>query len=185
MNVLSIDVEMIGDEKPKPGRVQIRSRSDNPIGRETRELPGDISQYVDRIGNYQQNRVPGVLRELGDDISEKGHVPLEQVQPRLTCDLPRTSSDDAEIGSGGDGVIDRGDDLSSGEKGSGVLEVEHFATEFIGLGVDEDELVDEVLGKDGLGNGHADIAGADDGDLGVALGWGRWGGFLDGLEEGL
>ncbi|TKY49708.1 hypothetical protein E2542_SST27151 [Spatholobus suberectus] len=45
-----------------------------------------------------------------------------------------------------------------------------------GSEVDEDELVDEVLGGDGLGNGHSDIVGNDDGDLVVALCERGWGG---------
>ncbi|KAI9112597.1 hypothetical protein K1719_016520 [Acacia pycnantha] len=41
------------------------------------------------------------------------------------------------------------------------------------------------LGEDGLGNGHADVAGADDGDLDVALCGRRRSGVEKGLQEGL
>ena len=103
-------------------------------------------------------------------MRKQSHVPLQQVQPGLSGDLSSAGSDDADVGSGSDGVVDGGDDLGTGEEGGGVLEVEHFATELVGFGIDEGELVGEVLGEDGLGNSHPDVASADDGDLGVALG---------------
>ena len=42
--------------------------------------------------------------------------------------------------------------------------------ELVGFVINKDELVGEVLGEDGLGNGHAHITGANDGDLIMALG---------------
>ncbi|KAF1872386.1 hypothetical protein Lal_00016684 [Lupinus albus] len=81
-------------------------------------------------------------------------------------------------------------DLSTGEEGGGVLEVKHFAAELVGLGVNEDELVGEVLSENGLSNSHSDVAGADDGDLEVAFGGGRRSGVGNGnwekvmMEEG-
>lgn len=56
--------------------------------------------------------------------------------------IPLSGSDDAEIGSDGDGVVDGGVDFGVGEEGNGVLEVEHLAAKLVGLGVDEDELID-------------------------------------------
>ena len=76
-------------------------------------------------------------------------------------------------------------DLGAGEEGGGVLEVKHLAAELVGVGVDEDELVGEVLSEDGLRYGHSHVAGADDGDLVVALGRGGRGGVVYGPEEGL
>lgn len=185
LDVLSVDIEMIGDEEAEPGGVEIGTRPDDPVGGEARELPGDEGQDVDGVGDDQQDGVRGVAGEVGDDAAEEGEVPLEQVEPGLAGDLAGSGGDDAEVGSGGDGVVDGGVDLGAGEEGGGVLEVEHLAAELVGLGVDEDELVGEVLGEDGLGDGHADIAGADDRDFGVALGRGRRCGAVDGLEEGL
>lgn len=50
-----------------------------------------------------------------------------------------------------------------------MLEVEHLATELVCLSIDESQLVNQVLGEDGLSYGHTDIAGANDGDFSVAL----------------
>jgi hypothetical protein len=55
---------------------------------------------------------------------------------------PISDSDDAEIGFDGDGVVDGGVDFGVGEEGNGVLGVEHLTTKLVGLGVDEDELID-------------------------------------------
>lgn len=110
---------------------------------------------------------------------------MQQVHPGLAGVLPGAGGDYAEVGGGGDGVVVRGEDVGAGEEGGGVLEVEHLAARLVGVGVDEGELVGEVLGEDGLGYGHADVAGSDDGDLG-GFGWGgRRGDFLGWFEEGL
>jgi len=57
-----------------------------------------------------------------------------------------------------------------GEKGGSAMEVKHLATELMGLGVYEGQLVGEVLGEDGLDDGHADVANPDDSDLGMVPG---------------
>lgn len=176
---------MVGNEETKPGRVEIGTRPDNPIGGKPGELPGDVGQHIDRIGDDEQNGVRRVVGERGDDVAEESDVPLQQVQPGLALDLAGPGGDNAEVGPGRHGVVDGGVDLGAGEEGGGVLEIEHLAAELVGLGVDEGELIGEVLGEDGLGDGHADVAGADDGDLGPAVGGGREGGAVDGLEEGL
>lgn len=117
-------------------------------------------------------------------MPEKGHVSLQQIQPALFGILAGAGGDDAQIGVGGVGVVEGGVDLGPGEEGGGVLEVEHLAPELVFIGVDEGELVGEVLGEDGLGDGHADVSDADDGDLGGAFGGGQRGSAGDGGEEG-
>jgi hypothetical protein len=61
----------------------------------------------------------------------------EEPKPRRVEDL---------AGPGSDGVVDGGVDFGVGEEGNSVLEVEHLAPKLVGLGVDEDELIGEVLG---------------------------------------
>jgi hypothetical protein len=62
-------------------------------------------------------------------------------------DLAGPDSDDAEIGSNDDGVVDGCVDFGVGEEGNGVLEVEHLTAKLVRLGVNEDELIGEVLGE--------------------------------------
>lgn len=123
--------------------------------------------------------------ERGYDVLEEGDVSLKKVKPGLAGDLACAGGDDAEIGADSDRVVYRGVDRYAGEEGGGVLEIEHLAAKLIGLVVDDNELVCEVLSEDGLGNRHSDISGADDGDLVVALGGRGRGRVLYGLEEGL
>lgn len=176
---------MVGDQESESGRVEIRARSDDPVGGEAGELPGNVGEDINRVGDDEQDGIGRVVGEAWDDVGEERQVPLEQVEAGLAGDLAGAGGDDAEIGSGGDGVVDGGEDAGAGEEGGGVLEIEHLAAELVRLGVEEGELVREVLGEDGLCDGHADIAGAYDGDLGVAVGGRRRSGLEDGLEEGV
>lgn len=118
-------------------------------------------------------------------MAEEVDVSLEQVEPGLAGDLACSGGDDAEIGADGDFVVDGGVDPDAREESGGVLEVEHLAAELVGLLVDDDELVGEVLGEDGLCNGHSHVSGADHRDLVVSLRGRRRGRVHYGLEEGL
>jgi hypothetical protein len=74
----------------------------------------------------------------------------EEPKPGQVEDLAGPGSDDAEIGSDGDGVVDGGVDFGVGVEGNGVLKVEHLVAKLVGLGVDEDELIGEVLGENNV-----------------------------------
>lgn len=164
---------MICDQEPEPRGVKISTRSKNPIHRKTRELPSDVGQDIDRVRDDKQDRIGRRLSERRNDMAEESDVPLKQVKPRLSRVLPSAGGDDAEIGSGRDAVVNGGGDFGAGEESGGVLEVEHLASELVGLGVDEGDLVGDVLSEDGLSDGHADVSDADDGDFGTAVGGDR------------
>ena len=51
-----------------------------------------------------------------------------------------------------------------------MLEIEHLVAELVGIGVDKDELVGEVLSEDGMRDSHSHDADTHHGDLVVALG---------------
>jgi hypothetical protein len=93
----------------------------------------------------------------------------EEPKPRQVEDPAGPGSDDAEIGSDGDGVVDGGMDFGVGEEGNSVLEVEHLASKLVRLGVDEDELIGEVLGEndDVAGDGGKKSSGGE----GEGRGW--------------
>jgi hypothetical protein len=90
----------------------------------------------------------------------------EEPKPGRVEDLASPVGDDAEIGSDGD---DGGVDFGVGEEGNSVLEVEHLAPKLVGLGVDEDELIGEVLGEndDVAGDGGKKGSGGE----GEGRGW--------------
>ena len=107
---------MICDQEPEPRRVEISTRSKNPIHRKTRELPSDVGQDIDRVRDDEQDRIGRRLSERRDDVAEESDVPLEQIEPRLSRVLPSAGGDDAEIGSGGDTVINEAVILVRGRK---------------------------------------------------------------------
>ena len=78
--VLSVEVEMIGDEETKAGRVQVGAGADDAVGGETREFPSDVGENVDGVGNEEENGVGGVTDERRNDGAEEGEVPLEEVE---------------------------------------------------------------------------------------------------------
>nr|GMD23614.1 LEAF RUST 10 DISEASE-RESISTANCE LOCUS RECEPTOR-LIKE PROTEIN KINASE-like 2.3 [Ipomoea batatas] len=82
-------------------------------------------------------------------------------------------------------LIHGGVDLRAREKGGGVLEIQYFSAELIGLGVDKGQLVGEILRENRLRYSHADVSDADDGDFGVTLVPRRRRRILYGLEGGL
>lgn len=176
---------MICDQEPEPRGIKISTRSENPVHRKTREFPGDVGQDIHGVRDDKQDRVGRGLSEGRDDVAEESDVPLEEVEPGLSGVLPSAGGDDAEIGSGGDFVVDGGGDSGAGEESGGVLEIEHLASELVGLGVDEGDLVGDVLGEDGLSDGHADVSDSDDGDLCAAVGGDGRVGVLDRFEKGV
>ncbi|KAG2380490.1 uncharacterized protein HKW66_Vig0172690 [Vigna angularis] len=133
----------------------------------------------------EESGVGGVTNKRVYEGAGEGKVPLEQVEAGLTGDLACAGGYDEEIRAGSDRRVSGGVDLGVGEESGGMLEVKHLAAELVGVGIDEDKLINEVLGEDGLSDGHSDVTNADDGDLGVLLGCRGRGSIGDGLEEGL
>lgn len=181
---MSINVEMIGNQEPKPRRIQVRTRPDNPVRREPGQSPRHVGQHVDRVRNHQQYAIRRVLGQWRHDVLEYRHVPLQQIKTALAGVLPGPGGDDAEVGAGGGGVVGGGGDLGAGEEGGGMLEVQHLASELLFSGVEESELVGEVLGEDGLSDGHSDVADAHHRYLGGAFGRRRRCSAGDAGEEG-
>ena len=183
MDVLSVDVEVVGDEEAEAGGVEIGAGADDAVGGEAGELPGDVGEDVDGVGDDHEDGIAGVAREGRDDLAEECDVAVDEVQAGLAGDLAGAGGDDAEVGAGRHGVVDGGVDLGAGEEGGGVLQVQHLAAELVGLGVHKDQLVRQVLRQDRLRYGHPHVAGADHGDLRVSLRGGRRGCALDGPEK--
>ena len=128
---------MIGDQEPEPRRIEIRPGPDNPIGREPRQFPGNISQDINRVRNNEQNSIRGVLNKRRNDLPEEIDIPVKKIKPGLAGILAGPSGDDAEIGGGSGRVVSGGGDGGAREEGGGVLEVEHLAAELVREGVDE------------------------------------------------
>lgn len=185
LDILSVDIKMISNEETETGGVQVGAGTNDTVGGETGEFPSDVGENIHGVGNDEEDTIRGITNQRGNDLLKQGYVPLQQVQPGLALDLSCTRGDDAEVRPHRDGVVGGGVDLGSGEECCGVLKVQHLSSELVGNGVDEDELVGEVLGEYGLGYGHSHVACTDNGDLAVSLRGRRWGSVHYGLEEGL
>ncbi|CAL9073585.1 unnamed protein product [Musa textilis] len=183
LDILSVDLEVVGEQEPEARGVEIGAGSDHPIGREAGQLPRDVRQHVHRIRHHQQQRPRGVPGERRHDLLEQGQVALQEVEARLPGDLPGARRDDADVGVDRHRVVRRRQDPGAGKEGGGVLQVQHLPPELVGLGVHQRQLVRQVLRQDRLRDGHADVPGADHGDLRVALRRGGRRRLLDRAEQ--
>ncbi|KAJ0910030.1 hypothetical protein HanRHA438_Chr06g0247921 [Helianthus annuus] len=50
---------MISNQEPKPGRIQVCARPNNPISGKPRQFPRNVSQDVYWIRHYHQNSLRG------------------------------------------------------------------------------------------------------------------------------
>lgn len=101
---------VIDEKKAEPERVQNGPRFDDPAGRESRELPGDVGQDIDCVGHDEEERIQRVPGERQHDLPEKGEVSIKEIEARFASDLVGADSDDAKIGGDGDGVVRGGVD---------------------------------------------------------------------------
>lgn len=139
------DVEPLGQEEPEPRRVEIGAAADDPVLGQARELPGDVGQYVDGIGDDEENGVGTVLDQLGYDALEDVGVALHEVQPGLALALPRPRRHDADARAGRGRVVRARVYLGVLEEGAAVLEVHHLALELVGHHVDQHHVARDAL----------------------------------------
>jgi hypothetical protein len=97
LHILRVDVEVLGEEEPEPGRVEVGAGPDDAAGREARQLPGDVGEDVDGVGDDEQQRLGRVLRQWRHDLPEQRDVPLEQVEARLPRARPRGDDSKSSI----------------------------------------------------------------------------------------
>jgi hypothetical protein len=93
----------------------------------------------------------------------------DERKPGQVEDLASPGSDDAEIRSDSDSVVVGDVDFGVGKEGNGMLEVKHLAAKLVGLSVDDDELISEVLGENDNVAGDGGKKGGDGG--GEGRGW--------------
>ena len=60
------NAQLLADEVSQTSRVQVGATANDTVSWQTAELPGDIGQDVDWIGNDQEQRVRTVLDQSGD-----------------------------------------------------------------------------------------------------------------------
>uniref|UniRef100_J3L8S8 Uncharacterized protein n=1 Tax=Oryza brachyantha TaxID=4533 RepID=J3L8S8_ORYBR len=165
LDVLRVDLEMLGEEEAEPGGVEVGAGADDAAGREPRQLPRHVRQHVHRVRHDQQQRLRRVLRQRRHDLPEQRHVPLQQVQPRLAGDLPRAGRHDGQVRPPRHGHVGVGDEAHARQERRRVLQVKHLPAQLVRQRVHQRDLVRHVTRQDGLRDRHPDVAGADDRDL--------------------
>ncbi len=166
VGVLDRHAELLGDERPEPGRVEDAGHPEDALAREAR-TPACATWHIASSGlvTMIEDRVRRVLRGLLDDRPDDPGVLGEQVvaaHPRLAGEA---GGDDDDVRAGGVGVVVRaGDPGVVADDRRRLGEVEALALRQPLDDVDQDDVGEAGLG-DPLGGGGADVAGADDGDL--------------------
>lgn len=97
--------QFLWHQKPEPGRIQVRTRSQHSVLRQSAQFPCNVSEDVNRITDNQQQRVGRVLYKFGDDEFENVRVPLDQIKTRFSFSLASSSRNNANSGACGDCVI--------------------------------------------------------------------------------
>ncbi len=161
------DAELPGDEGPEARRVEHAGHADDALAREAAGLHGHVAHRVERVGDDDQDRVGRDRRGLADDRADDARVLGQQVVAAHARLAGQAGGDDDDVGAGRVGVVVGARDRAVVAHDRRRLgQVERLALGQPLDDVDQDDVGQASLG-DALGGGRADVAGADDGDLGT------------------
>ena len=163
--VVRVDGEFGGHEGAEAGGVEEGAGADDTLRREVGELEGVPGHGVDGVSDDDEDGVGVGAGERGDQVAEEGDVGGEDAGAGGVGRAGGGGADDDDVGVAEVGEIGGGDAGGVGGKSAGVLEVGGFAVGDDTAAVDEDEFVGEALEDDGVGDGGAYLADADDGDF--------------------
>ena len=173
--------ELLGDERPEPGRVEHAGHAEDALAREAGGRHRHVAHRVERVRDDDEDRVrrraPPPTHDGTDDPGVLGQQ-VVAAHPRLPGEAGR---DDDDVAARGVGIVVRAEDPGVVAHDRGRLgEIETLALRQALDDVDQDDVREAGLG-DPLGGGRADVPGADDGDL--VAGHGRvgppWGTGVD------
>ena len=94
VDVMSSDIEALGQQLTKARSVEHRARRKDSVFRQTAELPRDPGHDVTRVGDDDDDSVWAVFDQFGYDVLEDTDVLLHQVQARLSFLLACSGCDD-------------------------------------------------------------------------------------------
>ena len=164
MHAARIQVEALAERGAETGGIQDGTRADHPLRGQAGELPGSITEDIHRVGGVEDQRLGVVAQNLRDDPGEDGSVAFEQVQAGLARFLGCPGGDDHHIRAGAIGIIAL-EDAGGMRKRHGIAQVHYLALGARLIHVDEDDLAHLPGKQQGIGEGGAHLAAADDGDL--------------------
>ena len=142
------DIESFRKEETKAGGIQIGAGTNDAFLRQTAQLPGDISEQIDGIGDDQQDRVGTVLYQFGDHAFQNVRVALDEIEARFTLALACASRHDAQLRSSRNCVIGAGADFHIVEEGESVLQIHQFTLQFILHDVNQGDFTCNALRSD-------------------------------------
>ena len=161
------DPELPGDERPETRRIEHASHADDALAREAAGLHGHVAHRVERVGHDDQDGVGRDCAGLADDRSDDARVLGQQVVTAHTRLTGQAGGHDDDVGAGRVGiVVGTRDRPVMAQDRRRFRQVKRLALWQTLDDVDQDDVRQASLG-DALGSGRADVAGADDGDLGT------------------
>ena len=83
-----------------PRGIERGSGTEDTVGREAAQFPGDISHDIDGVGDDNQDGVRAVLSHLRDNVLEDVHVALAEVQTGFADVLASSGGDNNNRGAG-------------------------------------------------------------------------------------
>src|SRR6478735_4028575 len=100
MHMARIDVEMLAKEGSQARSIEGRSGAEHSAGWNTelsREVRGEVSHDVHRIGDHQQHGLRRVAQNRRHDLPEYVRVALQKLKPRFTGFLGDSTSDHHDL----------------------------------------------------------------------------------------
>ena len=160
VNIFLADIVVLRKAGAKTGGVEQCARAEHAVLGNTRNLGENIGQNVDRVCHDDINCVGSVFCDLGSDLLDDVGVDLGKLKTGLTCLTGYARGDNYNVGALCVGV-GSGVDIG-GVAICGALTDIHCLTEgLLFVDVDEDDLCRRTRNRKSVGDGCADMAGAD------------------------
>ena len=164
MDVLGADVELPGQLRLQPGRIQHRAGADDPLRGNAGDLVEHIGHHVHRVGDHDVNGLRGVFYNVGGDLLEDVHIGLGQLQPGLPG-LPGHAGGDDDNGGTHRILIPPRTDHRRGCKAGALVNIHGLSEGLLLVDVDKQNFRGNIHGHQVIGNGRPHAARSDDGDF--------------------
>ena len=165
MDAVDPDAEPLGEQVAEAGGVEHGPAADDPLVRQPGDLLGDERHHVDRIGDQQHDRLRSHTQQRGECLPDQVHVATGQLHAGLARVLLGPGGHHHDVGAGTHLDIVAAGDTPSPDELQAMPQVEDLGPGLGTVDVVESDLVGDPVDHRGVGDGGADAARADDGDL--------------------
>ena len=163
VDIARVDAVVFSELVTESGSIHRSARANDALHRETGELVGGLGQHVARVRGDDQDRVGGVLCDLGHDALEKAVVCLDKIHTSLTGLLINAGGNNNSRGVGAVFIVTNGD-LCMRIVG-GVGKVHDLAERAVLVDIDQDDLGSKMAQEKSVRGRNTNGAGANDDDL--------------------